>query len=83
MSGSYQKREHYNATLLKHEIVFNGEESPTTFIQDCFHVNRENANKKLNTGTFTPEEIWEIGNQLNMDTEVFMKIFFPDMNEIK
>lgn len=78
----FNDEKHYNAQLLKQIIMREGFDSPTRFIQDLFVMEHTSANKKLNRGSFHQEDIWLIGNALNMDTDEFMRVFFPNMTKV-
>ena len=79
MSYYYNKGQHYNSDLLKQLIWADGHDSPTRFIADLFILTSTAANRKLNTGTWTREEIWTISNELNLSDENIVKVFLSNV----
>lgn len=81
MSYYYRKGEHYDSHLLKQIIMSNGHDSPTRFLQDLFVTTTTTANRKLNTGNFTREEIWLVANSLNLSDEVITRVFLSNVHQ--
>lgn len=79
MSYYYRKGDHYNAALLKQLICNDGHDSPTRFLQDTLILNSTTANRKLNTGNFTREEIWTVCNALNLPDEDIVRVFLSNV----
>lgn len=79
---SYFNDPKYDVEVLKWYILNNENMSPTRYVQDLFVMDYTAANKKLNRGTYTRDELKDLGNHLGMSKDDFMTVFFPDMTGI-
>lgn len=68
----------YNPRLLKSIIIREGHDSPTKYLQDLFIMEYTSANKKLNRDCWHRKDMQMLRKDLNMDTDEFMRVFFPD-----